>query len=218
MQQLANLTYWEINTIRWESRNIAIQPGEIDDRKSEIIVFVVNAGMNITANYFYTQIKERSFFIWSMFFVQLKFCWIFIRNMFLKFRVTDGEYIVKISRGVVKQIYKVVPFRFVKVRYKIPLITNLKQIRYEWSTVCTHRNPPLFVDKPCLQIAHIYFHEESKSLKNCTILKAMDWCFCGNKLEPGYEKADDKDCNLPCPGNKAQTCGGHWRMAVYIVY
>ena len=26
--------------------------GEIDDRKSEVIVFVVNAGMNVTANNF----------------------------------------------------------------------------------------------------------------------------------------------------------------------
>ena len=35
---------------------------------------------------------------------QLKFHWIYIRNVFLKFRVIDGEfeYIVKISRGVVK--------------------------------------------------------------------------------------------------------------------
>ena len=32
--------------------NITTQPGEIDDRKSEVIAFVVNAGMNITANNF----------------------------------------------------------------------------------------------------------------------------------------------------------------------
>ena len=42
-----------VNTIRWESRNITNQPGEIDDWKSEVIAFVVNAGMNITANNFY---------------------------------------------------------------------------------------------------------------------------------------------------------------------
>ena len=41
-----------VNTVRWESRNITTQLGEIDDRKSEVIVFVVNAGMNITVNYF----------------------------------------------------------------------------------------------------------------------------------------------------------------------
>ena len=39
--------------MRWESRNVTTQPGEIDNRKSEDIAFVVNVGMNITANYFY---------------------------------------------------------------------------------------------------------------------------------------------------------------------
>ena len=42
-----------VNTVRWESRNITTQPGEIDDRKSKVIAFVVNAGMNITVNNFY---------------------------------------------------------------------------------------------------------------------------------------------------------------------
>ena len=39
-----------VNIVRWESWNITAQPGEIDDRKSEVIVFVVNSCMNITAN------------------------------------------------------------------------------------------------------------------------------------------------------------------------
>ena len=42
-----------INTIRWESRNITTQPGEIDYRKSEVIAFVLNAVMYITADNFY---------------------------------------------------------------------------------------------------------------------------------------------------------------------
>ena len=42
-----------VNTIRWESGNITTQPGEIDDMKSEVDAFVVNAGMNITANNLY---------------------------------------------------------------------------------------------------------------------------------------------------------------------
>ena len=42
-----------VNTVRWESWNVTTQPWEIHDRKSEIIAFVVNAGMNVTANYFY---------------------------------------------------------------------------------------------------------------------------------------------------------------------
>ena len=31
--------------------------------------------------------------------------YIYIRNMFLKFRVFDGENIVKISRGIVEQVH-----------------------------------------------------------------------------------------------------------------
>ena len=41
-----------VNTVRLKSRNITTQPGDIDDRKSEVIAFVVNTGINITANNF----------------------------------------------------------------------------------------------------------------------------------------------------------------------
>ena len=44
--------------------------------------------------------------------------------MFHKFRVIDGEYIVKIPRGVVKHVYEVITFRFVKVGHKVPLTTT----------------------------------------------------------------------------------------------
>ena len=42
-----------VNTVRWESLNVTTQSWEIHDRKSEIIAFVVNAGMNVTANNIY---------------------------------------------------------------------------------------------------------------------------------------------------------------------
>ena len=42
-----------VNTIRWEPRTITTQPREIDNRECEVIAFVVNAGVNITAKYFY---------------------------------------------------------------------------------------------------------------------------------------------------------------------
>ena len=38
------------NTVRWKSLNVTTQPWEINDRKSEVIAFVVIAGMNVTAN------------------------------------------------------------------------------------------------------------------------------------------------------------------------
>ena len=42
-----------VNTVRWESGNVTTQPWEINNRKSEVIAFVVNAGMYVTANNFY---------------------------------------------------------------------------------------------------------------------------------------------------------------------
>ena len=42
-----------VNTVRWESGNVTTQPWEINNRKSEVIAFVVNAGMNVTADNFY---------------------------------------------------------------------------------------------------------------------------------------------------------------------
>ena len=41
-----------VNTVRWESKNITTQSGEIDDSKSEVIAYV-NAGMNIIVHNFY---------------------------------------------------------------------------------------------------------------------------------------------------------------------
>ena len=40
-------------TVRWESWNVTTQPWEINDMKSEVIEFVVNACMNVTTNNFY---------------------------------------------------------------------------------------------------------------------------------------------------------------------
>ena len=37
---------WNVNTVRWESRDVTTQPWEIDDRKTEVIAFVVNAVQN----------------------------------------------------------------------------------------------------------------------------------------------------------------------------
>ena len=91
-----------VNTVRWESGNVTTQPLEINNRTSDVIAFVVNACMNVTANNFYIWIQERSFFDWSICYIKLKFCWIYIRNMFVKFRVIDCEYIVKLSRGIIK--------------------------------------------------------------------------------------------------------------------
>ena len=59
-----------VNTVGWESWNVTTQPWEINNRKSEVIAFVVNAGMNVTANNFnILKNQERSFFVWSVCFI-----------------------------------------------------------------------------------------------------------------------------------------------------
>ena len=101
--------------IKWSSPNI---------RKSEVIAFVVNAGMNVTANNFlYLNIRKK--------FLCLK-CLLYLTEVLLdKYRQYISQiqgyrwwiYIVKISRGIIKHVYEVMTFGFVKVRHKVPLIT-----------------------------------------------------------------------------------------------
>ena len=109
-----------VNTARWDSWNVTTQPWEINDRKSEVAAFVVNAGMNVTTNKSKKEVSLAEVFALS------NCCSAgYISGIcFLKFRVIDGENIVKISRSIVKHIYEVKKtFRFVKVRHKVPLIT-----------------------------------------------------------------------------------------------
>ena len=40
-------------TVQLESWNVTTQPWKINDRKSEVIAFVVNAGMKVTTKNFY---------------------------------------------------------------------------------------------------------------------------------------------------------------------
>lgn len=44
-------------------------------------------------------------------------------------------------------------------------------------------------------------------------------CFCSNKVTPGAKDAYDLDCemtcDIPCPGNNAQVCGGNSVITVY---
>ena len=74
-----------VNTIRWESRTITIQAEEIDYRKSEVIAFVVNAGMNITANNFLYFNQGQKFLCLKYLLCSTEVpSGIYIRNMFLK--------------------------------------------------------------------------------------------------------------------------------------
>ena len=52
-----------VQPVRWESGDVTTQPWEINNRKSEDIAFVVNAGMNVTAKTFILKSKTKSFFV-----------------------------------------------------------------------------------------------------------------------------------------------------------
>ena len=69
-----------------ESRDITTQPGEIEDRKSEVIAFVINAGMNITADNF------------NIFKNQEK------KSLCLKYLLCSTEVLLDISQEYVSQI------------------------------------------------------------------------------------------------------------------
>ena len=47
-----------VNTVQWESGNVTTKPWEINNRKSEVVAFVVNAGMNVTAKFFIFKCKK----------------------------------------------------------------------------------------------------------------------------------------------------------------
>ncbi|KAI4223684.1 MAG: hypothetical protein L6R36_005237 [Xanthoria steineri] len=40
-------------------------------------------------------------------------------------------------------------------------------------------------------------------------------CYCGNSLQAGSEKTLESQCNFPCPGNDAESCGAGNRLDVY---
>ncbi|KAM7194466.1 putative fungistatic metabolite [Naviculisporaceae sp. PSN 640] len=40
-------------------------------------------------------------------------------------------------------------------------------------------------------------------------------CYCGNSLSPGSFPTFPDECNIPCPGNSNETCGGLRRLSLY---
>ena len=44
---------------------------------------------------------------------------------------------------------------------------------------------------------------------------AVAYCYCGSAVDPSAVRAPDTDCDLPCPGGGAGSCGANYRMAVY---
>ena len=84
--------------------------------------------------------------------------------------------------------------------------------------LCVEDNPNRLLQKE-ISVAH---NSPSKCIAACKeagyLLAGVQYsyqCFCGNSpppwsvIKPGYE------CNLVCPGNSNQKCGGTWRMNIY---
>ena len=43
----------------------------------------------------------------------------------------------------------------------------------------------------------------------------MNWCLCGNSRPSQSYKVAEADCNMTCPIDEQESCGGQWRMNVY---
>lgn len=44
------------------------------------------------------------------------------------------------------------------------------------------------------------------------------YCYCGLALVPGAVPAKNQgDCNIPCPANASETCGGNYRLSVFSI-
>lgn len=41
------------------------------------------------------------------------------------------------------------------------------------------------------------------------------YCYCDLRLNPAAQKAPASSCNMPCPGNKGETCGGNEFSSVF---
>ena len=59
-RQSNQLLKFNVKSLRWKSRNLTNQPGKSYDRKSEVIAFVVYAGIDVISNKDYILIQIRS--------------------------------------------------------------------------------------------------------------------------------------------------------------
>lgn len=82
-----------------------------------------------------------------------------------------------------------------------------------------------YADKPQRDINTQYTSNGSMTIEACSAtcrrqgykvagLQYGSQCFCGNRYGR-YGKSSA--CNMPCAGNKSQTCGGTWANSVYSI-
>ena len=46
-------------------------------------------------------------------------------------------------------------------------------------------------------------------------VQASDHCLCGDRSPPSTAILDSRECATSCPGDRAQACGGRWKMNVW---
>lgn len=44
-----------------------------------------------------------------------------------------------------------------------------------------------------------------------------DGCFCGDNTPLSSEIRPNEECNIPCPGNQSELCGGIERMIIHEI-
>ena len=48
-------------------------------------------------------------------------------------------------------------------------------------------------------------------------VEAKTWCMCGHDPPPPASRLQQSDCDIECPGNNKETCGGAFKMNVYQI-
>lgn len=43
-------------------------------------------------------------------------------------------------------------------------------------------------------------------------------CMCGNTLPVNNSKLADQECNTTCSGDPTQSCGGVWRLNLFLLH
>lgn len=54
-----------------------------------------------------------------------------------------------------------------------------------------------------------------KALNNNYCFYCRTECFCGNETPDWNSKLPDSFCDMQCPGNQSQMCGGHYTINVF---
>lgn len=65
----------------------------------------------------------------------------------------------------------------------------------------------------CANVSPTHLHDHLGNGFRYAGLKYYGVCYCGGSVRS--EKTDESQCNLPCSGDKSQTCGGDNALSVW---